>query len=88
MEYLFHTLVKGVAQVASSNRERFVILAEKRVSRTLKDLRLVGNLANKSNYSYTDDDVKKILGALEGEIKNLRKRFESSGVNDSIIFKL
>lgn len=74
--------------MANSNRERFVILAEKRVSRTMKDLRLIGNLANKSNYSYTDDDVKKILGALEAEIKNLRKRFESSGVNDSIIFKL
>ena len=43
-----------------SNRSTFVKLAENRVSRALKDIQLIGNLSNKSNYSYTDEDVKKI----------------------------
>ena len=70
------------------SREKFVELAEKRVSRTLKDLRLIGNLANKSNYSYTDDDVKKIINAIESEVRNVKRRFENSGSDISIHFKL
>jgi len=52
------------------DRAKFVELAEKRVTRTIKDIRLAGNLSNKSNYSYTDQDVRKIIRALEAEIKN------------------
>ncbi len=70
------------------NRDKFVELAQKRVSRAIKDLRLVGNLANKSNYSYTETDVKKIIGALDIELKNLKKRFSEITVSDDAIFKL
>lgn len=69
-------------------REKFVELAEKRVTRVLKDLRLVGNLANRSNYSYTDDDMKKIVQAIENEVKNLRRRFENSSEETELTFKL
>lgn len=72
----------------SKNREKFVELAEKRVTRTLKDIRLIGNLANKSNYAYSDDDIKKIMSALEGEVKALRRKFESSPTDSEVEFKL
>lgn len=74
--------------MASKRRERFVELAEKRMVRTIKDIRLLGNLSNRSNYSYTEDDVRKILAALEAEIRNLRRRFESAGTTGHIEFKL
>lgn len=69
-------------------RDKFVELAEKRVTRALKDLRLIGNLANKGNYSYTDDDVKKVMQAIEYEVKNLRRRFENSSEETGVVFKL
>ena len=69
-------------------REKFVELAEKRVTRALKDLKLVGNLANKSNYSYTDEDKKMILHAIENEVKGLKRRFENSSEGSELIFKL
>ena len=72
----------------SKNREKFIELAQKRVTRAIKDLRLVGNLANKTNYSYTKEDAKKILTALENETKNVRKKFESTSTDAEIIFKL
>jgi hypothetical protein len=72
----------------SKNREKFIELAEKRVTKAIKDLRLVGNLANKTNYSYTDDDSKKILVVLENELKNVRRKFESTSSDEDIIFKL
>ncbi|MBA7629308.1 hypothetical protein ES703_36806 [subsurface metagenome] len=72
----------------NQSRERFVELAEKRVTRAIKNLRLIGNLSNRSNYSYTNEDVKKIISALESELRNLKRRFSSQGRSDEIIFKL
>ena len=69
-------------------RDKFVELAEKRVSRALKDLHLIGNLSNRSNYAYTDEDVKKIISAIEGEVRNLKKRFENSVEEPTFLFKL
>lgn len=69
-------------------RQKFIALAEKRVTRTIKDLRLIGNLANKSNYEYDNRDIEKIMKVLEGELRVLKRRFEAGGVKDVIEFKL
>ena len=71
-----------------AGREKFVALAEKRVSKTIKDIKLIGNLSNKSNYSYTDEDVKKIYGALKRALEDMKVRFESKGANEEEAFKL
>ena len=70
------------------NRDKFVELAEKRVSRVVKDLRLIGNLSNRTNYSYSDEDVKKIIGTLKAEITKIQKRFETSVAKKDDVFRL
>ena len=62
--------------VRKEDREKFVRLANQRVSRALKAIQLVGNLSNRSNYDYSDEDVAKILKALQDEINACKKRFE------------
>ena len=69
-------------------REKFVELAEKRVNRALKDMRLIGNLSNKSNYSYTNQDVKKIVSALKGALDEMQARFDRSAGGSPGRFKL
>ena len=54
---------------------RFQRLAERRVTETIRKMRLVGNLANRHNYAYTDEHVKQILDALESELRQVRSRF-------------
>jgi hypothetical protein len=61
--------------MATEKREKFVGLANKRVNRAIKDLRLIGNLANRSAYTYTDDDVRKIVRALQRELDSVKARF-------------
>ena len=39
---------------------------------------LVGNLSNKTNYSYTDQDVKKIVSALKRALDEMQARFDRS----------
>jgi hypothetical protein len=66
----------------------FEPLAEKRVARAIKDIRLIGNLSNKKYYRYTDEDVKKILRTLDRKIKMLRQLFQRPAGADEIEFKL
>lgn len=69
-------------------RERFVELANKRVTRTIKDLRLIGNLANRRAYSYEDADAKKIIRALQRELDVLKARFRGDDGDDDSVFSL
>lgn len=57
---------------------KFKRLAKQRGERILKDLRLLGNLSNTNNYSYTDAEVKKLFLALEEELKFSRSRFRKT----------
>jgi hypothetical protein len=58
------------------DRAKFVTLANKRVSRALKSIQLIGNLSNRSNYDYTDEDIAKIFRALQDELAACKKRFD------------
>jgi hypothetical protein len=73
---------------AHARRERFKRLAERRVVRAIRELRLVGNLSNKANYTYDKADAEKIIRALEAEVKALKGRFEAGGRGQDIEFKL
>jgi uncharacterized protein YceH (UPF0502 family) len=69
-------------------KERFVSLAEKRVPRAIRELRLVGNLANTHNYSYSENDAQRIVAALEQEMKALKSRFATGLLRGQPVFKL
>lgn len=78
----------GAAALAETSREKFVRLAEARVNSLIKTIRLVGNLSNRSNYSYSDKDVDKIFRSIEQELKDAKARFRSGGKSDDSVFKL
>jgi uncharacterized protein YeeX (DUF496 family) len=70
----------------SEKLERFERLAEKRVTDVIKKMRLIGNLANKHNYEYTDEHVKQIIDALEDELRLLKSRFKEEKINEKPAF--
>jgi ABC-type Fe3+-hydroxamate transport system substrate-binding protein len=69
-------------------RAKFVELANKRVTKTIRDLKLVGNLSNRAAYDYTDEDAKKIVRALQKEVDSIRSRFADNGDPTSLDFSL
>lgn len=69
-------------------QQKFVEIAEKRVNRVLEGVRLVGNLSNRNNYGYEAEDVSKIFGAIEAELKTAKKRFEVALASAERGFKL
>ena len=84
-----HTFtVKYKDKKMAKSREKFVDLAQNRVARVIKDLRLIGNLSNKSNYEYSIDDVEKIMSTLKSELSKTQKKFDLAASNKKDIFKL
>ncbi len=67
-------------------KKRFVRIAERRTNNILEQLRLLGNCSNKNNYSYTDEDVKKIFSVIETELKEVKMKFNSKANKEK--FKL
>ena len=72
----------------ADSAEKFKELAEKRVNKALKDIRLIGNLSNRSNYKYTDAQVKKIMKALKESVRECESRFAKGGDDGEEEFKL
>jgi len=71
----------------SNTREKFIELAEKRANKTIRDIRLIGNLSNRSNYKYTEEDVREVFSTLEKELKKARERFSVSASSEDVPFK-
>ncbi len=58
--------------------ERFVRLAEARTSKVLETIDLIGNLSNKSVYSYGDEEVEKIFSAIRKCCDENEAKFKTS----------
>lgn len=69
-----------------SKYQKFKTLAEKRVNNTIKNIQLIGNLANTSNYEYTEEDVRKIFKTIKDEINASESKFRAKNKNKG--FKL
>lgn len=63
----------------SQKRDNFVRLAEARVNRALREIRLIGNLSNRSAYAYSDTDIRAIFKSLQRELDTAKTRFTGGG---------
>ena len=72
-------------EINQTKREKFIRLAEKRVNGVIRELELIGNLSNKSNYDYDDNDVEKIIKTLKKAVIDLDSKFTSKAKSN---FKL
>lgn len=61
-----------------TKHERFKRLAQARGDRLLKDLELLGNLSNRHNYEYSEEDIRKLFGVIEAELRDCKARFRTA----------
>ena len=60
--------------------ERFKRIASRRVQEILDKLRLLRNCANKANYSYNEEQVRKIFSAVDDEWKKVKSEFNKGKI--------
>ena len=58
------------------------------MSKTMHSLRLIGNLANRSAYEFSDADIKKMFRVLQRELDAAKSRFGEGESSDSKEFRL
>ncbi|WP_029319265.1 hypothetical protein [Butyrivibrio sp. AE3004] len=61
--------------------ERFKRVAEGRTNKIIDQIRLLGNCANKSNYEYSEEDIRKIFSAIENELRLTKAKYQSKQKN-------
>ena len=66
----------------------FKRLAESRTNKVIDMLMLIGNLSNKSNYSYTQDQVDKMFNTIEEELQRQKAKFSEKKKNNKTKFRL
>lgn len=71
-----------------TREERFKRIAEARTNKIIDMLKLLGNCSVKTNYEYTQKEVDEIFDAIEKEVINTKKRFETSGSGAKSTFRL
>jgi hypothetical protein len=76
------------AVIKRNRRQKFEDIAVRRVNKAIKEIRLIGNLSNRSSYEYTEDDVRKITRALQRELDAMKARFEGPGKGAEPVFSL
>jgi ABC-type Fe3+-hydroxamate transport system substrate-binding protein len=74
--------------MSRDKRAKFVELAQNRVNKAISHIRLVGNLANRANYEFDDEDAKKIIRALQKELDALKGKFNETSSAQGSEFKL
>lgn len=70
-----------IQNVQGTRRRRFVRIAEGRVNRILEGLDSLGKCSNKSNYEYSEEDVKKIFAEIDKKVKDIKTLFQGTSKN-------
>ena len=60
-----------------SKNERFRRLAESRGNRLIREIMLLGNLSNRKNYSYSDEEVERLFAPIQRELDEVRELFDT-----------
>jgi len=72
---------KKESKPAEDKHDKFVRVVTPRVKKALKAIGLIG-MQSGAGYSYTEQDVAYIIGALRGACDAVEKRYMSSGKQD------
>lgn len=62
---------------SESKNERFRRLAESRGNRLIREITLLGNLANRKNYIYSEDEVERLFVPIQNELNEVRALFDN-----------
>ena len=74
-------------KVKETKEQKFKRLAEVRVNNALQKIKLIENLANPS-YSYTPEQIEKIITALKASIAEIEQKFQKVLDNQEDRFEL
>jgi hypothetical protein len=79
--------IKPDTSYTEDKRKRFKTVASRRVQRVLDSMDNLSKCANKRNYEYTDDDIKKMLRVINDKFMVLKAAYSTSTKTGKQTFK-
>ncbi len=76
------------AHAKDAKADKFVELAQKRVTRAINSIRSVAKLSNRASYHFTDEQITKISEALRDEVVAMNESFTRDPSKPKIGFTL
>ena len=73
---------KVAKKVTETRAEKFVRLAEKRMSRTIKSVLSVSKLSNRASYEFTEEQAAQVVQALRDAVAIVEARFAEPDTKD------
>ena len=71
----------------SIKRERFKSVGSRRVQKVLDDLESLSKCANKGNYDYTEEEVRKMMKAINDKLSLVRASFSAGSKSGKETFE-
>lgn len=72
---------------STAKKDRFKNVAGRRVQKVLDDIESLSKCANKSTYEYSDDEVRKMLKAINEKVILLKAAFTASSKSGKQTFE-
>ena len=72
---------------STAKRDRFISVAGRRVQKVLDDLESLSKCANKNTYEYSDEEVKKMLKAINEKVTVLKAAFSANSKSGKQTFE-
>lgn len=82
----YYNLLIMVNKISDNKRERFKRLGEYRTNEVLKRLKVLGNCANRSAYSYSEDEINKIFIEIDKMVRSVKAKFHFNDNNKEFKF--
>jgi hypothetical protein len=76
-----------MAKSGSIKRDRFKNVASRRVQKVLDDLESLSKCSNKSTYEYSDEEVRKMMKAINDKVALLRAAFSAGNISRKETFE-
>jgi len=73
-------------ETSESKHDRFKRLASSRTNAVIEKLEILGNCASRSNYEYSEEEVKQMLLAIERKLNEVKLLFVHANNKDSFRF--
>lgn len=75
-------------KIDESKHDKFVRLAEARTNKIIDMIGLLGNLSNKSNYIYTEEQVESIFNSIQQALDESKQKFSNEPIQKKKKFRL
>lgn len=76
-----------MAKSTNIKKDRFKNVASRRVQRVLDDIDNLSKCANRSTYEYTDEDIRKMMKAINDKILLLKASFSANAKSGKQTFE-